>query len=182
MSNAILDTFYQKIMKINWYVFEKTRWRLKTSKNHFSQKSNSYLAQIWSKHVSAGTWYPARRAGPWDRKWIYGEFSNVHHKKSFSQIGEREISGTGSDINMRISPLDTRNITTCPNGARFSIFISTSGPKIIKVKNVKIAFRQNMSTSIACCGQTGSTIHTQSSQSYIGRSSTLITENRMTIG
>ena len=168
--------------KIKYDVSEKTRWRLKTSKNHFAQKYYSYLAQIWSKHVSAGTWYPARRAGPWDRKWIYGEFSNVHHKMSFSQNERLDCGRTGSRINMRISPLDTRNITTCPNGARFSIFISTSGPKIIKVKNVKIAFFQNMSTSVACYGQTGSSIHTQSSQSYIGRSSTLITENRMTIG
>ena len=169
-------------MKINWYVFEKTRWRLKTSKNHFAQKYYSYLAQIWSKHVPAGTWYPARRAGPWDRKWIYGEFSNVHQKKSFSQNERLDCGRTGSRINMRISPLDTRNITTCPNGARFSIFISTSGPKIIKVKNVKIAFFQNMSTSIACCGQTGSSINTASSTSYMWRSATVSTGNRMTIG
>ena len=168
--------------KIKCDVSEKTRWRLKTSKNHFAQKSYSYLAQIWSKHVSAGTWYPARRAGPWDRKWIYGEFSNVHHKKSFSSIGRSDCGRTGSDINMRISLLETGNTFGCSDGARFSIFISTSGPKIIKVKNVKIAFFQNMSTSVACRGQTGSSIHTQSSQSYIGRSSTLNTENRMTIG
>ena len=145
MSNVILDTFYQKIMKINWYVFEKTRWRLKTSKNHFSQKSYSYLAQIWSKHVSAGTWYPARRAGPWDRKWIYGEFSNVHHKKSFSQIEGREISGTGSGINMRISPFDAGDPLVCDWHIICAKTITTSGQQGHKVKSAKIAFCENMS-------------------------------------
>ena len=36
---AILDTFYQIFSEIKFAVFAKTRWRLKTSKNHLAQKS-----------------------------------------------------------------------------------------------------------------------------------------------
>ena len=71
-------------------------------------------------------------------------------KKSFSSIGAHDCGRTGSDINMRISLLETRNTVTCPHGARFSIFISTSGLWGLKVKKVKIAFFQNRSSSIAC--------------------------------
>jgi len=35
-SNVILDAFYQNFSKIKFAVSEKTRWRLKTSKNHLA--------------------------------------------------------------------------------------------------------------------------------------------------
>ena len=147
-----------------------------------SQKSSRYIIQIWYNDGPSGPTRPAGTAGRSDKKWIFGEFLNIGQKKSFSSIERSDCGSTGSRINMRISLLETRNTFGCSDGARFSIFISTSGQKIPKVKNVKIAFCQNRSSSVACCGQTGSSIHTLSSQSYRGRSAALSIENRMTIG
>jgi hypothetical protein len=60
--------------------------------------------------------------------------------------------------------------------------ITTSGQKNRKVENAKIGFFENRSSSVACHRQTGSSIHTLSSLSHIGRSAALGTENRMAIG
>jgi len=140
----ILDTFCQKIRKIKFAVFEKTRWRLKTSKNHLPQKPSSYHHQIWSAHTPYGPTSWAQTSSRSDRKWIFGEFFSIRQKKSFSPIGRSCPGRTGSDINMRISLSETRNTVTCLEQKKSSHFISTSGQKIPKVKKVKIAFFQKV--------------------------------------
>ena len=142
----------------------------------------SDLHKIWWACGACGPTCWAKTSGRSDRKWIFGEFLNMGPKKSFWSIGGSSPGSTGSRINMRISLLETRNMVGCSDGARFSIFISTSGQQGRKVKNVKIAFFENRSFLVACCGQTGSSIHTLSSLSYRGRSAALNAENHMAIG
>ena len=96
--------------------------------------------------------HPVQTSGRSDKKWIFGEFSNVDHKNVFSPI-ERRCSGrTGSDINMRISLLETRNRAGCTEGGHMVTSISTSGQQGHKVQNAKIAFCQNRACSIARYG------------------------------
>ena len=51
---VILDAFYQNYSENEFAVSEKTRWRLKTSKNHLAQKSFSNLHQIWHDYAACG--------------------------------------------------------------------------------------------------------------------------------